>query len=84
MPVKTEHQAEGPWEELIRDRSAFAGKRVRVTVLPDRPANDAALSQSVRQWLAEGDRLEATPPTTQSNPFTDILIDKARKQGLVI
>jgi hypothetical protein len=37
---------------LIRDVARFAGKRVRVTVLPDRPSSDAALNLSVRQWLA--------------------------------
>ena len=84
MPVRTEQQAEGPWEELIRDRSAFAGKRVRVTVLPDQPNGDAPFAQTVRQWLAEGNALTVTAPVGKPDPFTDALVEKARKQGLVI
>ena len=67
-----------------RDPAAFAGKRVRVTVLPDRPARDAALAQSVGQWLAEGDALQVTPQASTSDAFTQLLVEKARKQGLLI
>jgi hypothetical protein len=86
MPSKTEPftQREGVWEELIRDVARFAGKRVRVTVLPDRPPSDAALNLSVRQWLAEGDALEVTPQASTSDAFTQLLVEKARKQGLMI
>ena len=86
MPLKTElfTQREGAWEELIRDPAAFAGKRVRMTVLPDRPARDAALAQSVGQWLAEGDALQVTPQASTSDAFTQLLVEKARKQGLLI
>ena len=86
MPSKTElfTQREGAWEELIRDPAAFAGKRVRVTVLPDRPARDAALAQSVGQWLVEGDALQLTLQTSTSDAVTERLAEKVRIQGLLI
>ncbi len=86
MPVKPElfTQREGTWEELIRHPAAFAGKRVRVTVMPDQPANRAALARSVGQWLADGDALQVTPQTSTSDASTTLLVEEARKQGLLI
>ena len=86
MPLKTElfTQREGAWEELIRDVARFAGKRVRVTVLPDRPANGAAFAESVGHWLVEGDALQLTLQTSTSDAVTERLAEKVRIQGLLI
>jgi hypothetical protein len=80
MPSKRElfTQREGIWDELISNPTVFAGKRVRVTVLPDRP--QAGSIQNVYQWLAEGERLEITPLKYQSDPFTELFVENVRKQ----
>jgi hypothetical protein len=77
-------QVEGPWEELIKDPGRFAGHRVRITVLADK-INAADLQDKVRKWLEEGKTLEYAPRTEPPpTEFEQILIEKFRKQGLVI
>jgi hypothetical protein len=78
-------QVEGQWEELIQHPDQFAGRRVRVTVISDERSSPPCLLNEVRRWLAEGERLDvtrATPPKTDA--FGDLLIEKFRKQGLVL
>jgi hypothetical protein len=78
-------QVEGPWEELIRHPDQFAGRRVRVTVLTDDVNSAPSMLNEIRRWLAEGDALQITPPTTpKANAFGDALVEKFRKQGLVL
>jgi hypothetical protein len=39
----------------------------------------------IRRWLAEGDALQVKPPNAaKANAFGDALIEKFRKQGLVL
>jgi hypothetical protein len=77
-------QVEGKWDELLKLSDQFAGRRVRVTVLPDEEATEPSAQSEIRHWLAEGDKLEITPPAiAASDAFGDALIEKFRKQGLV-
>jgi hypothetical protein len=79
------NQVEGQWEELIRHADQFAGQRVRVTVLSDDRAGTPSMLNEIRRWLAEGDALQVKPPNAaKTSPFGDALIEKFRKQGLVL
>ncbi|HZK79407.1 MAG TPA: hypothetical protein VFC46_00020 [Humisphaera sp.] len=78
-------QFEGQWDEVIRLSDQFTGRRVRVTVLSDDGTAAPSMVNEVRRWLAEGDALEAVPPiNVGSNVFGDGLVEKFRKQGLVL
>lgn len=78
-------QVEGQWEELIQHSDQFAGRRVRVTVLSDEKSASLSLTNEVRRWLAEGERLDVTRPNVaKADPFNDVLAAKFRKQGLVL
>ena len=77
-------QVEGQWEDLIRHPDPFVGRRVRVTVLPD-PHAVSPLLDEIRRWLSEGDVVEIPPARlTPSDAFGDGLVEKFRKQGLVL
>lgn len=79
------NQVEGQWEELIRHPDQFAGQRVRVTVLSDDRGAVPSMLNEIRRWLAEGDALQVkTPNAAKANAFGDALIEKFRKQGLVL
>jgi len=78
-------QIEGQWDELIRHPDQFAGRRVRVTVLSDEKTIGSAMPAEIRRWLAEGDALEIAPVGNgRPNVFGDGLVEKFRKQGLVL
>jgi hypothetical protein len=79
------NQVEGQWEDLIRHSDQFAGQRVRVTVLSDEKAAHSSMLAEIRRWLAEGDALEIAPlGKGGSSAFGDGLVEKFRKQGLVL
>ena len=79
------NQVEGKWDELIRHPDQFAGQRVRVTVLSGEETGAASLLVEIRRWLAEGEALEIAPPASaKPNVFGDALVEKFRKQGLVL
>ena len=78
-------QIEGQWDELIRHPDQFAGRRVRVTVLSDQKPSASSIQPEIRRWMAEGNALEIAPPRKSSpNVFGDALVEKFRKQGLVL
>jgi len=78
-------QVEGEWDDLIREPSRFAGQRVRVIVLSGTAPPSAELSAEIRQWLDEGNVLAFTPPAeVKPDAFGDVLVEKFRKQGLVL
>jgi hypothetical protein len=78
-------QIEGAWDDLIRHPGRFAGLRVRVTVLSDGLASPPSISNDIRRWLAEGDVVEAMPPNrSETDSFGQELVEKFRKQGLVL
>jgi len=53
-------------------------------VLSDECSASTSLSNEVRRWLAEGDRLEIARPTvSKPDAFGEGLIEKFRKQGSV-
>jgi hypothetical protein len=77
-------QVEGQWEELVQHADQFAGKRVRVIVLPERHSALSSLRQEIVSWLAAGDAIEISRLAPgKSDAFSDGLADKFRKQGLV-
>jgi hypothetical protein len=79
------NQVEGQWDELIRHPHQFAGQRVRVTVLSDARSAAPSMLTEIRRWLAEGNDLKSTPPSQiRPNAFGDALVEKFRKQGLVL
>jgi hypothetical protein len=79
------NQFEGPWDDLIRHSEQFAGRRVRVTVLPGDNGKSELMASEIRRWLAEGDALNIAPPgRVRGNAFGDALVEKFRKQGLVL
>jgi len=78
-------EVEGQWDELIRRPDRFAGQRVRVTVLPDEKIVGSSVLAEIRRWLAEGDALDIAPlGNGRPNAFGDGLVEKFRKQGLVL
>lgn len=78
-------QVEGPWEELIQYSDQFAGRRVRVTVLSDEKNAAPSLLNEIHGWLAEGDTLEVSrAKPAKADAFGNALIEKFRKQGLVL
>ena len=78
-------QIEGKWDELIQNPDRFAGRRVRVTVLSDDKTADASMVSEIRRWLAEGEELQIAPPNgDKPDAFVDGLVEKFRKQGLVL
>ncbi|MGD0770395.1 MAG: hypothetical protein ABSB42_19600 [Tepidisphaeraceae bacterium] len=78
-------QIEGQWDELIRRPEQFAGRRVRVTVLSDEKTVGSSMRAEIRDWLAEGDALGIGPlGNVRPDVFGDGLIEKFRKQGLVL
>ncbi len=78
------NQVEGPWDELIKDPTRFAGHRVRITVLA-KETKVTDLQEKVRKWLEEGKALDYAPRTEPPpSEFEQALIEKYRKQGLVI
>jgi hypothetical protein len=79
------HQVEGQWDELIRHSDQFAGRRVRVTVLSGDDLRAGSILTQIHQWLADGDSLHFHKPAqTKPNSFGDALVEKFRKQGLVL
>ncbi|MGD0462770.1 MAG: hypothetical protein ABSB74_09805 [Tepidisphaeraceae bacterium] len=79
------NQIEGQWDELIRHPDQFAGRRVRVTVLSDEKTVGSSMPAEIRRWLAEGDALEIAPlGNVVPSAFGDGLVEKFRKQGLVL
>jgi hypothetical protein len=79
------NQVEGQSEELIRHADQFAGRRVRVIVLSDERTAVPSLLTEIHRWRAEGDALEIAPlGNFRPNAFGDGLVEKLRKQGLVL
>jgi hypothetical protein len=78
-------QVEGQWDEVIRQADEFVGRRVRVTVLPDEAGAASSMLSEIHRWLAEGDALEIFHRSNvKPGDFGDILVEKFRKQGLVL
>ena len=86
---------EGTWEDIAEHATELAGKRVRVFVLESPPAQNglpASLAEIEERPLAEAlqgiigaiDSTEDSPDRHPSTPFTEILAEKFRKQGLRI
>lgn len=75
---------EGRWEELICLSEHFAGQRVRLTVIAEE--NQPSFQERLHRWFAEVDAMEPSPPPARSkpDPYGDALIEKYRKQGLVL
>lgn len=79
------NQVEGNWDELIRHPERFAGQRVRVTVVPGEGTGSESLLAEIHRWLAEGDAVKIAPPGNgKPNTFGDAMVEKFRKQGLVL
>ena len=83
---ETPRQVEGTWEEILTQSAEFAGRRVRVTVLPDEfPPTLAVLAH---RWADECERLLAQPSADQpkgiKGEFARVLSGKFRQQGLLI
>ncbi len=78
-------QFEGRWDEVVLHSDQFAGRFVRVTVLPDKAAAPPSLQAEIRRWLTEGNAMEVAPSTnSKTDIFGDVLVEKYRKQGLVL
>jgi regulator of RNase E activity RraA len=78
-------QVEGRWDEVVRHSDQFVGRIVRVIVLSEDASPAPSMLAEVRRWLAEGDALDIVPPgNVRSNVFGDALVEKFRKQGLVL
>jgi hypothetical protein len=78
-------QVVGQWDELIQHPDQFAGRRVRVTVLSDDETVGSSMLAEIRTWLAEGDALDIAPlGDVRPSAFGDALVEKFRKQGLVL
>jgi hypothetical protein len=78
-------QIEGQWDELIQHPDWFAGRRVRVTVLSGEEGGPVFLQAKIRDWLAEGESLSVARPVHPTpSAFEEELLEKYRKQGLVL
>ena len=49
MVTASQFALEGPWEEIVRRADQFAGKRVRVTVLPEDGKNAAGADGDIEE-----------------------------------
>lgn len=78
---------EGKWEEIATHAKELSGRRVRITVLNDE--SSPTLDQTLSELLQAAETLE--PQEQQSMPFnpaedtgkafTDIVVEKYKKQG---
>lgn len=78
---------EGTWEEIALHAKELSGRRVRITVLNDE--STPTLDQTLSDLLQAAETLE--PQRQQSTPFnlsedsgkafTDIVVEKYKKQG---
>jgi len=76
---------EGSWEEVAQRADEFAGRRVRLIVLDERLLGpERTLAEALQGIAGAIDSTEDSPDRHPPTPFTDILADKFRKQGLII
>lgn len=83
---------EGTWEEVLARGEELAGRRVRVIVLEERPAEgdkmsddeQAELRKRADAWLEETEKLVREPSHRPPSEFEQILIEKMRKQGIEV
>ena len=83
---------EGTWEEVLARGEELAGRRVRVIVLGERPAEGAKMSDDeqaelrkrAEAWLEETEKLVREPSNRPPTEFEQILIEKMRKQGIEV
>ena len=79
-----EKQIEGTWEEILRRAPEFAGKRVRLTILPEE--NPRQLRQAAEKLVAEVKKLQPDPNRPPlggtSKEFADEVAQKLRRQGI--
>jgi hypothetical protein len=77
-------QIEGTWEEMVRHGGQFAGKRVRITVLPE--DEQAELRRRASKLMAEVDALKPDParPNLRGSAaeFANGVTEKLRDQGI--
>ena len=74
---------EGRWEDLIRLSEHFAGQHVRLTVLAEE--NSSLLQEKLSQWFEKVEAMEIRPvKRVKPDPYGDALVEKCRKQGLII
>jgi hypothetical protein len=82
--IQQSFHIEGTWEELVRHGDQFAGKRVRITVLP--VEDQAELRRRATKLMAEADdcKPDANRPKLRDKPaeFADGVADKLRDQGI--
>lgn len=74
---------EGSWEEVARRANEFAGRKVRLIVFDEWLA-ERPLAEALQGIVGAIDSTEAAPGSHPPTPFSDILANKFRKQGLVI
>lgn len=80
-------QFEGTWEDILRRGDEFAGRRVRVTVLPQETnASAPSLDQLLAPFIAQAAIILRDPKLVvvggHSAEFTEGIAEKLRRQGL--
>lgn len=74
---------EGTWEEVASHADELAGKRVRLIVMDDAlRVLERPLSEALHGIMGAIDSTDEVPSGHAATPFSEILAEKFRKQGL--
>jgi hypothetical protein len=77
-------ELEGTWEEILKRSAELSGRRVKVTVLSDKPTAPE-LDEAARRWADGAKNLTPAPGRQREGQEAElqrILVEKHRKQGL--
>ena len=74
---------EGTWEEVAQRAGELAGRKVKLIVL-DEPSPERSLADALQGIAGVIDSTEESPDRHPPTPFSEILAEKFRKQGLKI
>ncbi|HZL34935.1 MAG TPA: hypothetical protein VFC78_06480 [Tepidisphaeraceae bacterium] len=81
--MTTIQQFEGTWEEILNRGGQLAGKRVRVTVLPE--ADQDELRRRARMLMSEADMLEVDQERPKlrgmADEFAEGISEKLRRES---
>jgi hypothetical protein len=74
---------EGLWEEIVQHADELSGKKVRLIVI-DGMRLERPLSEALEGIVGAVDSTDESQHGHSTTPFTEIISEKFRKQGLKI
>jgi hypothetical protein len=85
--AKEPRTIEGPWEEIARQGNAFAGRKVRLTVL-EGPTSALPLDRALAQLIESAQKLAETlppiAPPCSTDSWSEGVLEKYRRQGFTV